>query len=54
VFEVAYIGAIDDNYQDADAVEEQFLEDAIEALLAGNKPNPDFTKAIGCTIKVQK
>jgi peroxiredoxin len=53
-FEVAYIGAIDDNYQDADAVEEQYLADAIEALLAGNKPDPDFTKAIGCTIKVQK
>ncbi len=53
-FEVAYIGAIDDNYQDADAVEENYLEDAIESLLANKKPDPDFTKAIGCTIKVRK
>lgn len=48
---VAYIGAIDDNYQDATKVEEKYLENAINALLAGNKPEPDFTRAIGCTIK---
>ncbi len=49
---VAYIGAIDDNYRDASAVEEPFLANAIDALLAGEKPDPDFTRAIGCTIKV--
>jgi peroxiredoxin len=48
---VAYIGAIDDNYQDATKVEEKYLENAINALLAGNKPEPNFTRAIGCTIK---
>jgi peroxiredoxin len=51
---VAYIGAIDDNYKDAGAVEEKFLENAIDALLAGKKPDPDFTRAIGCTIKAKK
>ncbi len=50
-FEVAYIGAIDDNYQDADNVEDKYVEDAIAALNNGEKPDPDFTKAIGCTIK---
>ncbi len=49
---VAYIGAIDDNYRDASAVEEPFLANAIDAVLAGQKPDPDFTRAIGCTIKV--
>lgn len=49
---VAYIGAIDDNYRDASAVEEHYLKDAIDALLAGRSPDPDFTRAIGCTIKV--
>jgi len=48
---VAYIGAIDDNHQDANAVEEKYLENAINALLAGKRPSPDFTRAIGCTIK---
>jgi peroxiredoxin len=48
---VAYIGAIDDNYQDATKVEEKYLENAINALLAGKKPDPEFTRAIGCTIK---
>jgi peroxiredoxin len=49
---VSYIGAIDDNYRDPSAVRERFLTNAIDALLQGNKPDPDFTRAIGCTIKV--
>ena len=48
---VKYIGAIDDNYQDASAVKEKYLANAIDALLAGKEPNPSFTKAIGCSIK---
>lgn len=50
---VAYIGAIDDNYRDASAVEERYLANAINALLNGERPDPDFTRAIGCTIKYQ-
>jgi peroxiredoxin len=48
---VKYIGAIDDNYQDATAVKEKYLANAVDALLSGKEPNPDFTKAIGCSIK---
>lgn len=48
---VKYIGAIDDNARDASAVEEKFLANAINALEAGNDPDPSFTKAIGCGIK---
>ena len=48
---VAYIGAIDNNYSDATAVTEKYVEDAINALIKGEKPSPNFTKAIGCTIK---
>ena len=48
---VRYIGAIDDNAKAPEDVEEPFVADAIDALLAGNKPKTDFTKAIGCTIK---
>ncbi len=50
-FMVAYIGTIDDNYKEADKVEKKYLANAIDALLAGSTPDPDFTKAIGCTIK---
>ncbi|MFP4024494.1 MAG: thioredoxin family protein [Thiohalospira sp.] len=50
-FIVSYIGTIDDNYKDATAVEKKYLKDAVKALLNGEKPDPDFTKAIGCTIK---
>lgn len=48
---VRYIGAIDDNYQDALKVTAHYLADALDSLIAGNKPDPDFTKAIGCSIK---
>ncbi len=50
-FVVSYIGAIDDNYKDANAVEKAYLADAVLAVLDGKKPDPNFTKAIGCTIK---
>lgn len=48
---VRYIGAIDDNYQDASQVEEKFVENAIDALLAGKEIEVTTTKAIGCGIK---
>ena len=49
---VRYIGAIDDNYQNAASVETKYVEEAIDAMLA-NKPIPiKTTKAIGCSIKV--
>ena len=51
---VKYIGSIDDNPQDADAVTKRYLEDAISALEAGNDPDPNFTKAVGCSIKYKK
>jgi peroxiredoxin len=48
---VKYIGAIDDNARDEKSIEVKFLENAIEALDAGKKINPETTKAIGCSIK---
>ncbi len=53
-FVVAYTGAIDDNSQDASAVEEKFVENAVNALLGGSAPRPDATKAVGCSIKFKK
>jgi len=50
-FEVAYIGAIDDNAMEASAVSKKYLEGAIKAVISGDKPKPTTTKAIGCTIK---
>lgn len=50
-FEVAYIGAIDDNPQNPDAAKEKYLEMAIKSLTNKQKANPPVTKAIGCSIK---
>ncbi len=53
-FFVRYIGAIDNNYEDAEKADKKYVEEAIAALQAGNYPSPDFTKAIGCSIKIKK
>ncbi len=48
---VAYIGTVDDNARDASGVTKKYVEDAVDALLAG-KPIPvKKTRAIGCGIK---
>lgn len=46
---LAYVGAIDDNMSSA-KVTKQILRDAIDAVLAGNKPEPASTKPMGCGI----
>lgn len=51
---VKYIGAIDDNSRNAEDVKVKYVEDAVDALLAGNTIETTATKAIGCSIKVKK
>ncbi|MDT0690613.1 thioredoxin family protein [Salegentibacter sp. F188] len=48
---VKYIGAIDDNVRNADAVNERFLANAVNELLAGKEVTTKETKAIGCSVK---
>ncbi|MBT8189092.1 MAG: thioredoxin family protein [Saprospiraceae bacterium] len=50
---VKYIGAIDDNPRNPDDVKVNYVENAIGAIENGEKPDPDFTKAIGCSIKTK-
>jgi peroxiredoxin len=49
---VRYIGAIDDNYKDADAVNTKYVEEAVDALMIGKEIKETKTRAIGCSIKV--
>ena len=49
---VEYIGAVDNNSRDADAVTEKYVENVVDALLSGKKPIKTNTRAIGCSIKV--
>lgn len=48
---VAYIGTIDDNARNANAVTKKYVEEAVDALLAGKSVPTTRTKAIGCGIK---
>jgi thiol-disulfide isomerase/thioredoxin len=49
---IAYIGAIDDNMK-ADKATKPYLRDAIDAVLAGSKPETNSTKPVGCGIKYE-
>lgn len=51
---VKYIGAVDNNYEDPNDVSEYYVQDAVNALLAGEKIKTTKTVAVGCTIKVKK
>ncbi len=46
-----YHGAPDDNFEDPAAVTQHYAREAIEALIAGRRPEPTDTKPVGCTIK---
>lgn len=48
---IAYMGAIDDHWADADKAGKNYLRDAIEALLAGEKPSTTETRPQGCEIR---
>ncbi len=49
---VKYIGAVDNNYKDASAVTERYVENAVDALLKGEEVTETKTRAIGCSIKI--
>ena len=50
---IAYTGAVDDN-NNPKKVDKHYLRDALDALLAGNKPPQTVTKQRGCSIKWKK
>lgn len=52
--ELLYKGAIDDNHKDKNAVTKHYLADAIKSAAKNEKPNPDTTNAVGCSIKRNK
>ncbi|MGY3087063.1 peroxiredoxin [Hymenobacter sp. UYAg731] len=50
-FVVSYIGAIDDNSEDAKLAKTKYVENALTEILAGKPATTNETKAIGCGIK---
>ncbi len=46
-----YKGAIDDAWDDPQAVKRAYLREALDALLRGQEPPVTETPAVGCTIK---
>ena len=48
---LVYRGAIDDNARDARSVDEPYLANAIDQLIAGNPIEKPISMAIGCGIK---
>lgn len=51
---LSYIGAIDNNTDDATKADKKYVEDAVNELLAGKPVTLTETKAIGCGVKWKK
>jgi len=51
---VKYIGAIDDDTENTNPNHTKYVENAVNALLAGKAVGTSSTKAIGCSIKWKK
>jgi peroxiredoxin len=50
---LAYMGAIDDNWQKADDVKKQYVRAALDAMLAGKHPETTTTRQQGCRIQYE-
>lgn len=48
---VRYIGAIDNNAEAPNSSTKRWVENAVNALIAGKSPDPFSTKSVGCTVK---
>jgi peroxiredoxin len=48
---LCYVGAIDDNAQEAMSVKQQYLREAIAMVLQGQAPSPTSTEPVGCSVK---
>ncbi len=51
---VEYVGAIDNNADDAAAADRKYAEEALDSILAGREVAVAGTRAVGCTIKWKK
>jgi len=49
---VKYIGAIDNSSRSPTMVKTKYVENAVDALLEGKEVEVNYTRAIGCSIKV--
>ena len=51
---LVYHGTIDDNAEDASAVKDAWLKDAVDAVAAGKTVTTAETKSMGCSIKFRE
>jgi peroxiredoxin len=49
---VKYIGGIDNSSRNPTMVKTKYVENAVEALLEGREVEVNYTRAIGCSIKI--
>ncbi len=48
---LVYMGAMNDNPSEPENAKKAYIQDAIDATVAGKQPNPATTKSVGCSIK---
>ncbi len=48
---LVYVGSVDDNPTNADAASRRYLQESIDAEMAGGRPETAQTESLGCLIK---
>ncbi len=48
---LVYVGSVDDNPTNADAASRRYLQESIDAGMAGGRPETAQTESLGCLIK---
>ena len=51
---IRYMGAMDDSVMNESKVNKTYLRDAVDALLKGDKPAVEETRAVGCGVAYKK
>jgi len=51
---IRYMGAMDDSTMKEDKVTKTYVRDAVDALLKGDKPAVEETRAVGCGVRYKK
>ena len=53
-YKVVYVGAIDDSARDESKISDKYVEKAMADILKGKNPSKNYSRAVGCSIKMRQ
>ncbi len=53
-YKIVYVGAIDDSARDESKISDKYVEKAMAEILKGKQPSKNYSRAVGCSIKMRQ